>query len=155
MLKIHGNKLSTEGIQFTLPENFYVDIEGMETLTSNGIRFLSVPEDCYINFMTSVRMCASTKESIKQNFSETSINSSNCCRIIAGPSDYEHNGLTGTWVKYEANAICYCEIHIKKIDGYSEQAEVLIAVNKSKADLECTLNRPEVKDFLNSFMLHK
>lgn len=155
MLKIHGNKLSTEGIHFALPENFYIDIEGMETVTSNGIRFLSVPEDCYINFMTSVRRCNSSKESINQNFCESNINNVNCCRIIDGPCDYEHNGLTGTWVKYEVNSTYYCEIHLNKIAGYDEQAEVLIAVNKSETNLDRTLDRPEVKGFLNSFMLSK
>ena len=105
--------------------------------------------------MTSVRRCNSSKESINQNFCESNINNVNCCRIIDGPCDYEHNGLTGTWVKYEVNSTYYCEIHLNKIAGYDEQAEVLIAVNKSETNLDRTLDRPEVKGFLNSFMLSK
>lgn len=155
MLKINGNKLSTEGVEFALPNNFYIDTEGMETTNSNGIKFVSDPKDCYINFMTSSRTCASTRDSIKQNFFDNVVSDTPTCKVIEGPIDYEHNGLKGTWIKYEVNTTCYFEIHMEKIKGFKEQAELLIAVYKSKADLETALNRPEIKDFLNSFMLHK
>lgn len=42
MIKIIGNnELSVAGIKFSLPLNFYIDIEGMETIHQDGLRLMS------------------------------------------------------------------------------------------------------------------
>ena len=52
MLKIEGNHLSVAGIRFKLPQNFYIDIEGMESIHPDGLRLISPEQDCRIAFMT-------------------------------------------------------------------------------------------------------
>ena len=155
MLKINGNKLSAAGIQFALPEEHYIDIEGMEAVSENGIKFVSDREDYYISFMTSEEEYTSSRASIDEIFIDTVLGDSNSYKIIQEPKDYECNGLKGTCVQYESKYDYYYEIHFERADGFDSQAEVLICVDKDMSDLETALNKQTVKDFFNSFVLHK
>jgi len=53
MLQIKGNHLSVAGIKFVPPQNYCIDIEGMESISPDGLRLISPEEDCHICFMTS------------------------------------------------------------------------------------------------------
>lgn len=155
MLKINGNKLSVAGIQFALPEEHYIDIEGMETVSDNGLRIVSDKEDYYISFMTSDIEYASTRASIEEIFVDTVVDNSGSYKFIQEPADYLCNGLKGTCVKYETKYSYYYEIHFVRIDGFDKQAEVLICVDKEMSDLETALNKQTVIDFFNSFVPYK
>lgn len=155
MLKINKNKLSVAGIQFALPEEHYIDIEGMETVSDNGLRLVSDNEDYYISFMTSDVEYASTRESIDEIFVDTVVDNTGSYKFIQEPADYVCNGLKGTCVKYETKDGQYYEIHFERIDGFNEQAEVLICVDKDLSDLESALNKQTVIDFFNSFVPYK
>jgi len=164
MLRIKNNKLSTEGIQFTLPDNFYIDIEGMEGVHPDGLHLLSVEEDCIIGFITTEIEFDSPVESLLDIFMDDVRNIGIADNMfkenetgyiwIEEPQMRELNGLKCAIAKYHTKYSFYYEIHFERIEGYERQFEVLLEVpKKCRVDLETVLSRENIKAFYNSFEL--
>ena len=164
MLKITNKKLSTAGIEFSLPEKFYIDFEGMEGIHPDGLNLLSPEKDCYISFMTTEVEFSSPLESLMDIFFDKHINEN----VI---NMFEENNNTGyIWIekpqmgkicdlncafaKYETKADYYYEVHFERIKGYDRQLEILLAVpKKHRVNIEEILNRNNIKEFYNSIKL--
>ncbi len=164
MLKIEGNHLSVVGIKFKLPQNFYIDIEGMESVHPDGLRLLSPEQDCRLSFMTTEVEFDTPVKSLLDIFvddvlgtgiSEDMFNPNETGYIwIDEPQMSEINGLKCAYVKYHTKYHYYYEIHFERIDGTDRQLEILLEISKKHSkDIEEILSRQNVKEFFNSFEL--
>ncbi|MBQ7974977.1 MAG: hypothetical protein IJ300_04750 [Clostridia bacterium] len=164
MLKIEGNHLSVAGIKFALPQNFYVDIEGMEGIHPDGLRLVSPEKDSRIGFMTTEIEFDSPVNSLLDIFVDDVLQigiaddmfSSNETGYIwiEEPQMSEINGLKCAYGKYHTEYNYYYEIHFERVGGADRQLEVLLEVSKKHPiDIESVLNRQNVKDFYESFAL--
>ena len=166
MLKIKGNKLEVVGINFSLPQDFYIDIEDMEGIHPNGLTLLSPEEDCYISFMTTEVEFETPVKSLLDIFVDnvldvgiqedmTKTNKTGYI-WIEEPQMSELNGLKCAYVKYETpNNYCY-EIHFERLGGYDRQLEVLLVISKEyNVDLDVVLSRKNVSEFYRSIEVSK
>lgn len=165
MIKISENKLNTVGIEFSLPENFYIDIEGMEGIHQDGLRLLSPEKDCRISFMTTEIEYESAVASLIDVFTDDAIGENieldkfndkeTGYKWIEKPQMTVLNNLSCAHVKYETPHNYYYEVHFERIAGFDRQLEVLLTVSKENpVDLETVLSRENVNDFYNSFGLY-
>lgn len=162
MLKIKGNKLEVAGINFSLPQNFYIDIEGMEAVHPDGLKLLSPEEDCCISFMTTEVEFETPVESLLDIFIDkvlgtgiqedmTKANTTGYI-WIEEPQMSELNGLKCAYVKYETPYNYYYEIHFERLEGFDRQLEVLLVISKKhNVDFDVVLKRKNVVEFYNSF----
>lgn len=166
MLKFKGNYLSTAGIRFALPENFYIDIEGMEAINPDGLRLVSPEKDCSISFVTTEIEYESTVASLMDIFmddvlfKDTQIDFLNDnetgYKWHTEPQQTNLNGLGCACIKYETPRSYYYEIHFNRIKGFDRQLEILLSVSKEfSTDLDTVLNRENIQDFYNSISLDK
>ena len=166
MLKIKGNKLEVAGINFSLPQNFYIDIEGMEAVHPDGLKLLSPEEDCYISFMTTEVEFETPVESLLDIFVDNVLGTGiqedmtkpNATGYIwiEEPQMSELNGLKCAYVKYETPYNYYYEIHFERLEGFDRQLEVLLVISKKhNVDFDVVLNRENVVEFYNSFDVSK
>jgi len=164
MLKITNKKLSTAGIEFSLPEKFYIGFEEMEVIHPDRLNLLSPEKDCYISFMTTEVEFSSPLESLMDIFFDKPFNEKNI-------NMFEENNNTGyIWIekpqmckicdlncaiaKYETKADYYYEVHFERIEGYDRQLEILLTVpKKHHINIEEILNRNNIKEFYNSIKL--
>ena len=73
---------------------------------------------------------------------------------IEGPQMSEINGLRCAYVKYHTKYNYYYEIHFDRVEGAGRQLEILLEVSKKHLiDIEAVLNRQNVKEFYQSFVL--
>lgn len=164
MLKIEGNHLSVEGITFKLPQNFFIDAEGMETVQPDGLMLISPEEDCRIAFMTSEVEFDTPLESLTHIFVDDVLGIGIADDMfspnetgyiwIEEPQMSEINGLKCAYAKYHSKHNYYYEIHFSSINNSDRQLEVLLEIPKESAiGINDILNRQNVKDFYNSFEL--
>ncbi len=163
MLKIEGNHLSVAGIKFMLPQNFYIDIEGMEVIHQDGLRLISPEKNCRISFMTTEVEFDTPVNSLMDIFVDEALDigiandmwSPNKTGYIwvEEPQASEINGLKCAYVKYHTKYYYYYEIHFERVEGADRQLEVLLEIPKNLSDIEAVLGRQNVKDFYNSFEL--
>ena len=162
MLKIEGNHLSVAGIKFKLPQQFYIDIEGMESVHADGLRMISPEQDCRIAFMTTEVEFETPVESLLDIFIDkvlgtgiqedmTKANTTGYI-WIEEPQMSELNGLKCAYVKYETPYNYYYEIHFERLEGFDRQLEVLLVISKKhNVDFDVVLKRKNVVEFYNSF----
>ena len=164
MLKIEGNHLSVAGIRFKLPQNFYIDIEGMESIHPDGLRLISPEQDCRIAFMTTEVEFDTPVKSLLDIFADDVLgtgidndmfNPNETGYIwIEEPQMSEINGLKCAYVKYHTKYSYYYEIHFERINKADRQLEILLEIEKKNSvDLETVLDRENIKDFYDSFEL--
>ncbi len=165
MLKINGNKLSTAGISFALPENFYIDIDGMEDYSEDGLRLLSPEKDCYISFITTGIEYESPVASLLDIFVDEAIfgdktfdmfsENETGYKWIEEPQMSMVNNLKCAYVKYETRRNSCYEIHFERLEGQKKQLEVwLVVPKKYNIELETVLNREVIKEFYKSFKIY-
>lgn len=147
MIKIKNGKLMVAGISFSLPDEFYIDVLGIDCLAENFLRFVSVQGNCIIDFTTSIIKFHSAIESIKDVFVECE----GKYNFIEGPEYYERNFLKGAHVTYESAEKYYYEIHYEMVEGFNERVEILIEIDKSRINMFS--NKESIKNFLDSITL--
>lgn len=130
MYKINGNKLSIAGIEFELPNDFYLDVDGWETEAPDGLRLISPNKDCIIQVMTCDMEYKSGAESLGVLFMENVFN------IVKPIARYEKNNLMGYDVMYEIDGKKYYEIHFDRIKGKDRQVEVLLTADRNVYEAE-------------------
>lgn len=130
MYKINGNKLSIAGIEFELPSDFYLDVDGWETEAPDGLRLISPNKDCIIQVMTCDIEYQSGAESLGFLFKENAFN------VIRPIAKYEKNNLTGFDVLYEIDGYRYYEIHFDRVKGKDKQVEVLVITDRNLYEAE-------------------
>jgi len=160
MYKITKGKLEIEGIEFVLPENFFIDASGVDGINPDGLRLLSPEFDVCIGLSTTELDFSSSMESLLDVFTD--------CNGISHINMYENNETGYIWlsrpenkkinslkcacVKYETTNSFYYEIHFDRINGFKKQLEVIFEVKKEIAvGLDDILNRCNIKDFYLSF----
>lgn len=164
MLKIMDNHLSVAGIRFKLPQNFFIDIEGMEGVYQDGLRLISPEQDCRIAFTTTeVEFDTPVKSLIdiftdavlETGIAEDMFNTNETGFVcIEEPQLCEINGLKCAFVKYHTKYNYYYEIHFARIDGADRQLEILLEVSKNQQiDIEDVLCRKSIKEFYKSIEL--
>ena len=166
MLKINGNRLSAEGVQFTLPENFYIDAAGVESSDDNSIRFVSVKKDCVIDIRTDDDDFESAMASLLDSFSDFVLPSGSQLELfddesntsyqwIEKPEEFSVNGLQGAYTKYEAFGTEHYRIHLEKVNGFKKWFVISMTIKQENGDLQTILKRPEICSFFSSFELCK
>ncbi len=160
MLKIENNHLSVAGIKFKLPQNFYIDIEGMESVHPNGLRLISPEQDCGIAFTTTELEFDTPVKSLMDIFTDDEPNDDMFKPNKTGyiwidkPQTSKINGLKCAYVKYHTKYNYYYEIHFERVDGAARQLEILLEISKKHSVfIEDVLSRQNVKDFYDSFEL--
>ena len=164
MLKIEGNHLSVAGIKFKLPQQFYIDIEGMESVHADGLRLISPEQDCRMAFMTTEVEFDTPVKSLMDIFIDDVLGTKIAKDMfqpnetgyiwIEEPQTSEINGLKCAYVKYHTKYSYYYEIHFERVIGADRQLEVLLEIPKKlSASLDDVLSRQNVKDFYDSFEL--
>ena len=166
MLKITGNRLSTEGVEFTLPDGFYIDIEGMESVEKNGLRLVPKEQDCFIWMRTERDEYKSAMESLLDTFSDFVCQTGSEIELfedptkpeyqwIEKPNEYDRNGLRGAYTSYTALKTDVYRLHLEKVNGSNERFVVFMQVDRTKTDLETVLARLHVHDFFENICLAK
>ncbi len=165
MFKVNEScKLSTVGIQFVVPKSFYIDIENMEAVNENEIRLVPAEKDCYINFRAFDDEYDSTMDSLLDTFSDFIFESGSSVELyddennheynwIEKPREFSCNDLKGACVKYDTVNKQYYRMHFEKANGFEQWVEILLEVDKSKANLENVLKRDTVSAFFDSIMI--
>lgn len=164
MFKIKNNYLSVEGIKFLLPQNFYIDIDGMEDVHPDGLRLINPEKDCSIVFMTKDEEYDSLIVTLLETFidpvlgigiADNMFEENETGEIwIEEPKIKEKNGLIFADVKYHSRRAYYYRMHFERIIGCKRRFEVLFEVLKEKnTDIETVLNRKSMKEFCESFEL--
>lgn len=161
MLKINGNRLSAEGVEFMLPNGFYIDIEGMESVDKNGLRLVPKEKDCFIWMRTETDEFKTAMESLIDRFSDFIFESGSQMELlddeektdyqwIVKPTTYTYNGLSGAYTTYTAlTRDMYC-LHLNRVKGYNERFIIYMQVDRTKTSIEKVFARPHVKDFFSS-----
>ena len=166
MLKITGNRLSTEGVEFTLPDGFYIDIEGMESVEKNGLRLVPKEQDCFICMRTERDEYKSAMESLLDTFSDFVCQTGSEIELFEDPSkseyqwidkpnEYEKNGLRFASSQYTALKTDVYRLHFEKVTGFNERYVIFMQVDRTKTDLKTVLARLHVHDFFESICLAK
>ena len=162
MLKINGNVLSAEGIQFRLPDNFYIDTEGMEYVAKNGLRLVSPEKDFAIMVRTDEDCFATTMEAMLDTFSDSILESGSAIELYDNPEDlnhtwvikpepYSYNGLTGVHTLYATRVRCTYYLIFDVAPGSNERFVIYIESGGTKNNFERIMTHPGVKAFLESF----
>ncbi len=159
-------KLSAVGVQFVIPEGFYIDIENLEGVNDNEIRIVPVEKDCYINFRAFDDEYDSTMNSLIDTFSDFVFESGSAMELyddennheynwIVRPTSFVCNDLKGSHTKYDTVKRQYYRIHFEKTKSFDEWVEIYLEVDKNITTLENVLNRESVKTFFDSLMSEK
>lgn len=157
MLKIKNGRLQVAGIEFSMPDGFFIDVEGIETVNENGLKFISPPDYCSVTIMATERIFDSAMDSLLDVFGEADelknmdIHEFNKketgYKWLIVPEIRECNGLKYACVKYEGPKCCYFEMHFECVDGCDRQLEILLSVPKQKGEIETILKKSEIKNF--------
>lgn len=161
MFKIKGNTLSAEGVRFTLPEGFYIDNEGLESVDKNGLRLVPEELDCFIWMRTESDDYETAMDSLLDSFSDFVFESGSAIESFEDPENekyqwivrprrYTHNGMTGACCTYTALSSDVCRLHFEKADGFDERFVIFMQIDRAKTDMETVLSRPHVKAFFDS-----
>lgn len=165
MIKIKEKELSVAGVKFNLPNEFFIDIEGLEEIQEDGLRFLSPEKDCSICILTSPIEYKSAVDSLMDIFRDDVLfegiefdffkDNETGYKWIEAPQECIINDLKAAYVKYETPCHYYYEINFERLDGYDRQLEVCIYMSKDENDLESVLSRKDVQKFINGFRMDK
>jgi len=166
MLRINGNRLSAEGIEFMLPNDFYIDIGGMESVDKNGLRLVPKEKDCFIWMRTETDEYKTAMESLLDAFSDFVCQTGSEIELFEDPSkseyqwidkpnEYEKNGLRFASSQYTALKTDVYRLHFEKVTGFNERYVIFMQVDRTKTDLKTVLARLHVHDFFESICLAK
>ena len=166
MLKINGNRLSAEGVEFMLPNGFYIDTEGMESVDKNGLRLVPEEQDCFIWIRTENDEYETAMDSLLDTFSDFIYETGSAIELfensekteyqwIDKPRAFNQNGLKGACVIYTALTKDVYRMHFEKVEGFCERFVIFMQVDRTKTDIKSGLERPPVLKFFDSICITK
>ena len=161
MLEIKGKTLSAEGISFTLPDGFYIDIEGMEGVEKNGLRLVTPEKDCFIWMRSERNELDNAMDALLDSFSDFVCESGSQIELFEDPGNsqykwivrprrYSHNGLTGACAVFTALKYDVIRLHLEPAPGYSEGFTFYIEIDRSESNYETVVTKAGMKEFFNS-----
>lgn len=147
MLKIKGNQLSVVGVKYTLPNGFYIDVNGLPLESENGLCFVTPDETCTIYVNTAETNSSSVEEDLKNVLAEGSYT------IYEEPSWCSVNGLKAVKASYASAKNEYFEMQFEPVGKNIEHIEVLFTTYKNTTNIGNIIEMPEVKEFLSTFCI--
>lgn len=131
------------GISFKVPYSFDIFIYGAK---SNGIMFIPKKNYCRIDIYT-------IKGNVTDNIKKEFINFLN--PYIHGEiEEHQRKNLYALKAIYEIGEKEYFEIRFGQHKDFDRRLNLLITVNKNKANIHEILNRRNIRKFLNSFQIN-
>lgn len=146
MLRIKGNKLSVAGMQYSLPDEFYIDVAGEGVKAPNGLRFVSPQKDYVIEVQTCSLQYASIEQAIADIFKNDG-----AFAIIEPVKKYSVNDVTGLSVMYADRKCEYFEIYFERTGECSDFVVLLISADKGGIGIREVIERKAVKEFISGF----
>ncbi len=142
-------KMSVAGVSFTIPKSFCIVVDdGFCPVKSDGLVFTTQEKNCCIE--VSIEEC-DTVFRLYNNFKSIVYDDENTYTVRGEIDDRKENVLYSIRAEYEDKHHSYFEMHMIQIKGYDKRLQVLITVEKSKADIRDILRREDVTQFINSF----
>lgn len=141
-------KMSIAGVSFTIPKRFYIVVDDdFCPVKNNGLVFTTQEKNCCIEVYT--EECDTTSR-LYENFTSI-VYDENMYTVRGKIDDRKENALYSVRAEYESKHHSYFEMHMIQHKGYDKRVQVLITVEKVKADISDILKREDVKQFINSF----
>lgn len=140
---LYDTKMKIAGINFTVPKGFCIFTDD-GSVGRNGLAFVPKEQDCRIDIYT---IESNSNDNIKQDF----IKSLNPYTIHGEVKEELKKYVYSVSAEYEIDESKYLEIHFGKHDDFNKRLELLITVNKHKADMCEVLNRADIQKLLDSF----
>lgn len=145
VLKIKGNQLSVAGVKYTLPNEFYIDVNGFPLESENGLCFVTPDKACTIQIHTAETNSSSVEEDIKELLSEGPYT------IYEEPSWCSLNGLKAIKAVYASSKNEYFEMQFEPVGKNKEHVEVLLTTYKNTIGIKEVLDMPDIQQFLSNF----
>ncbi len=140
---LYDTQMKIAGINFTAPKGFYIFTdEG--SIGRNGLAFVPKEQDCRIDIYT---VASDTNDNLKENF----IKALNSYITHGKVQEQLRSYVYSIGAEYEIDESNYFEVHFGKHKDFNERIQLLITVNKHKADIREVLNRRDIQKLLDSF----
>ena len=141
-------KMSIEGFSFTIPKSFYIVVdEDFCPVKSDGLVFTTQEKNCCIEVYTEECDAPIT---LYNDFTSI-LQEENMYTIHSKIEDRKENVFYSVRADYESKHHSYFEMHMVRVKGYHKSLQMLITVEKNKANIRDILRLKDVTQFINSF----
>lgn len=140
-------KMGVAGISYIVPKSFHIYVDEYDEIKDNGLSFKMQEKDCCIEVFT---VESDMSFNVRDDFI-SAICDNDTYTVRNKVDERVENGIYSIRAEFESKRYEYFEMHIGQRKGYDERVEILITVEKGKADIGEIMKREEMKKFINSF----
>lgn len=147
IMMLQDTELSFAGINFIVPQNFYVASSSRKDAEQNGLTFVSPENDCFIDVFTiESNMTDNVREKFLEQFENTNI------FTVHGKFEESIRAyLYSIRAEYESRDTGYFEICFGQRKGFNERVLLLVTADKNRADIGKIMKRQNMQKLIDSF----